>query len=121
MAGTVVVDAVKSSTTGAPAFQNTNGTEIGTLCRAWVSITSNTGAIKGSFNISSVTRTTTGTYAVSFTNALPDANYALAAWCDGGNKTINGNSVATTGVNILVYNGGTGNTSDQNTTVAFFR
>jgi hypothetical protein len=77
MAGTVVVDAVKSSTTGAPTFQNTNGTQIGTLCRAWVNFNGVSGAsIRASFNVSSVTRNATGDYTLNFTNAMPDANYA---------------------------------------------
>lgn len=77
MAGTVVVDAVKSSTTGAPTFQNTSGTEIGTLCRAWVNFDgTGTVAIRASFNVSSITDNGTGDYTVNFTNAMPDANYS---------------------------------------------
>lgn len=78
MAGTVVVDAVKSSTTGAPTFQNTSGTEIGTLCRAWVNFNgTGTVAIRSSFNVSSITDLGTGRYQVNFTTALPDGNYAV--------------------------------------------
>ena len=79
MAGTVVVDTVKSSTTGAPTFQNTSGTEIGQLCRAWVSFngSGSSYSVRGSFNISSVTRTGTGSFTVVMTNALADANYSV--------------------------------------------
>lgn len=76
MAGTVVADTFKSSTTSPPAFQNTNGTAIGTLARAWVQFTGSTGSINASFNVSSVTRNGTGDYTVTFTNAMSDANYS---------------------------------------------
>ena len=46
-------------------------------CRAWVNFNGNpTLAIRGSGNVSSVTRSSTGVYTVNFTNALSDANYA---------------------------------------------
>lgn len=78
MAGTLVIDTLKSSTTSPPAFQNTNGTAIGTLCRAWVAYNGSTQTIIGSFNVSSVTYTGSGQYVANFTNALPDATYVVA-------------------------------------------
>jgi hypothetical protein len=50
-------------------------------CRAWVNFdgTTNTGGncdIRGSGNVSSVADNGTGDYTVSFTTAMPDANYA---------------------------------------------
>jgi hypothetical protein len=52
-------------------------------CRAWVNFngTTNTGGfctIRASGNVSSVTDNGTGDYTINFTNALPDANYAVA-------------------------------------------
>jgi hypothetical protein len=46
--------------------------------KAWVrfTVSGTTPTISSSYNISSVTYTSTGLYAVSFTNALPNANYA---------------------------------------------
>lgn len=76
MAGTVVASVVKNDTTSPPAFQNSAGTEIGRLCRAWVNFAGSTGAIAASFNVSSVTRNSTGIYTVNFTNAMPDTNFA---------------------------------------------
>lgn len=84
MAGTVVVDAVKSSTTGAPTFQNTSGTEIGTLCRAWVNFNGDSAGsprVRGSFNVSSVTYNSAGNYTVSFSTAMPDTNYSGVGSC----------------------------------------
>lgn len=79
MAGTVVASVVKNDTTSPPAFQNSAGTEIGTLCRAWVNFNGTTAGIRASFNVSSVTRNGTGDYTVTFTNAMPDTNYAAVS------------------------------------------
>lgn len=87
MAGTVVVDTVKSSTTSAPTFQNTSGTQMGTLCRAWVNFTGSTGAINAGFNVGSITRSSTGVYTINFTNAMPDANYCI---CQATDYTLSG-------------------------------
>jgi hypothetical protein len=47
-------------------------------CRAWVNFDGTGGAtIRASGNVSSVTRSATGVYAVNFTTAMPDANYSL--------------------------------------------
>lgn len=76
MAGSLVIDTLKSSTTGAPVFQNTSGVEIGQLCKAWVNFAGSTGTRNASFNVSSVTRNGVGDYTINFANAMPDANYA---------------------------------------------
>jgi hypothetical protein len=76
MAGTVVTDTIKSGTSGPVTFQNTSGTAIGTLCRAWVNFNGSTAAINASFNVTSITKNGTGDYTVNFTNAMPDANYS---------------------------------------------
>jgi hypothetical protein len=81
MAGTIVADTLQSSITGTPVqFNDGVGTQIGTLCRAWVNFNgTGTVAIRASFNVSSITDNGTGDYTVNFTNALPDANYAVVA------------------------------------------
>jgi hypothetical protein len=82
MAGTIVADTLQSSITGTPVqFNDGVGTQIGTLCRAWVNFdgTTNTGGfctIRASFNVSSITDNGTGDYTVNFTTAMPDANYS---------------------------------------------
>jgi hypothetical protein len=51
-----------------------NGTTTNAL--AWVKFNGiTTVTVNASYNVSSVTRTTTGTYVINFTNALTDANY----------------------------------------------
>jgi hypothetical protein len=78
--GTTKVDVIQSSTAGTPPqFNDGNGTQTGTLCRAWVNWNGLSGAspvVKASFNVSSVTRASTGHYTLAFTTALTDANYA---------------------------------------------
>jgi hypothetical protein len=75
---TVVVGTIQSNSTSPPTFNNTNGTQIGTLCRAFVNFNgTGTVAIRASFNVTSVADNGTGDYTVNFTNAMPDANYSV--------------------------------------------
>jgi hypothetical protein len=93
MAGTVVADQLEAASTSTlvlkngvantpPTIQDSAGTEIGTLCRAWVNFNGTLVAasmIRASFNVSSITDLGTGEYTVNFTNALPDANYVVVS------------------------------------------
>lgn len=93
--GTANVDVIQSSTAGTPVqFNDGNGTQVGTLCRAWVNFngTTSPGTIRASFNVSSVTRNGTGDYTVNFTNAMIDANYCVASSCAEGTETPSGNN-----------------------------
>ena len=76
--GNLLADVVQGSTANTPpVFKDGNGTTIGTLCRAWVNFNgTGTVAIRGSFNVSSITDGGTGIYTVNFTTAMPDANYS---------------------------------------------
>ena len=81
---TLAVGTIKSVSSSPPVFQNTSGTEMGTLCRAWVNFNgTGTVAIRDSFNVSSITDHSTGTYSANFTNAFADVNYATTI--AGGN------------------------------------
>ena len=87
--GTLLTDTIQSSvasTAGTlgtpPQFNDANGVQTGTLCRAWVNFNgtlTGTNPPRAGFNVSSVTRNGTGDYTVNFTNAMPDANYAYNA------------------------------------------
>jgi hypothetical protein len=49
------------------------------LCKAWVNFNgTGTVAIRAAFNVSSIQDNGTGNYTVNFTNAMPDANYAVS-------------------------------------------
>ena len=78
--GSVLTDTVQSSTAGTPPqFNDGNGTQVGTLCRAWVNFAGASGTVNASFNVSSVTRNGAGDYTVNFTNSLTDANYSVVS------------------------------------------
>ena len=85
---TLVTATVKSNSSSPVAFQNSSGTEIGTLCRAWVNFngtfatspfTTANGGIRAAFNVSSITDNDVGNYTVNLTNAMSDTNYAAIA------------------------------------------
>jgi hypothetical protein len=109
--GSVLTDVVQSSTTGTPPqFNDGSGTQVGTLCRAWVNFNGvTTATIRASFNVSSVTRNGTGDYTVNFTNAMSDANYAtnLYAYSTGANNLLmarTGYAPSTASIRLGVYN-----------------
>lgn len=47
------------------------------VAKAWVNFAGSSGSINKSFNVSSVTRVSTGIYTITFTTAMPDATYAV--------------------------------------------
>jgi len=50
------------------------------ICKAWVSFVGSTGVIRGTaYNISSITRTGTGLYTITYANGLADSNYSAVA------------------------------------------
>jgi len=75
MAGTIVANTINTDTAG--AVFTTNNALTG-IAKAWVEFNGvTTVTIRGSFNVSSVTRTGTGYYTIAFTTTTPDANYAV--------------------------------------------
>ena len=88
----VVPDLSGSNTTLFPEYK----------CRAWVNFNGTTASpstIRGSGNVSSVTKTGTGDYTINFTTAMPDANYSVVGMC-------NVNSPGS-GYQVQIYNTGT--------------
>jgi hypothetical protein len=64
----------------APVFQDSAGTQIGTLCRAWVNFDgTGTPAIRGAFNVSTITDFGVGSYGVNLITPMPDVNYSVVA------------------------------------------
>lgn len=92
----IQLSAVRGTTANtAPVFQDSTGTPVGTLCRAWVNFNgTGTVAIRAAFNVSSVVDYGTGNYGVAFTNPMPDANYSVATThaAPGSRALINYNS-----------------------------
>jgi len=79
--------------------------------RAWVNFNgTGTVAIRASGNVSSITDNGAGDYTVNFTEALPDANYAINASAGRGTGSgfipeINRATPTTSGVNVNFING----------------
>lgn len=76
MAGTLITSTLQGTT----LTDGTNSTST-TNCiqgsaKAWVNFVGSSGSINASYNVSSVTRNTTGSYTLNFTNALSNSNYA---------------------------------------------
>ena len=94
-----------------PVIKDLNGTECGQFCRAWV-VSTNTGSILDSFNVSSVTEDGGGNedYTVNFTTAFSNANYAAVADCnatndDGGQAFVDNKTASSCIVNVRTTNG----------------
>lgn len=98
---TPTIATVKSAASATPTvFQDSAGTEIGTLCRAWVNFQggngNSAGTRNGNFNVSSVTANGTGDYTINFTTAMPDTNFSVV----GATKLAD--SSATTNNTIII-------------------
>lgn len=86
------------STLKVNAIQNASGVEVYTA-KAWVNFNgTGTVAIRASGNVSSITDNGTGDYTVNFTNALPDADFAVHF--TGGSTTTNPGDVVGSGVPV---------------------
>ena len=72
--GTLQTDVINSST---GLFSTQNAYQ--GIAKAWVNFAGATGTITGSFNVSSITRTSTGYYTVNLTTAMPSTAYAVCA------------------------------------------
>jgi hypothetical protein len=60
----------------------------GALCLAWVNFNGITGVIRSSFNVTTVTKNSTGDYVINFTTPMTDINYVIggsASQNNGGN------------------------------------
>jgi hypothetical protein len=78
MALTLDGSAGVTTNAGGSVNPSTNIDGINYSCRAWVNFNgTGTVAIRASGNVSSITDNGTGDYTVNFTNAMPDANYAV--------------------------------------------
>ena len=75
---TLAVGTIKSVSSAAPLFQNTSGTEIDQLAKAYVKINGVSGTfVRQEFGVSSVTDSGTGDYTVPFSNPMSNANYKI--------------------------------------------
>ena len=75
------------------------------LAKAWVNFDGTSGTIAASFNVSSVTRSSTGTYEINFTTAFANANYCAVMGSNmrnsGGETVLNQNFNVTKTTSVL--------------------
>jgi len=75
MAGTLTISQLSDGTNSTSSTNCIQGS-----AKAWVTFTGvSSGVVVGSYNVSSVTKNSTGDFTINFTNALPNANYAALA------------------------------------------
>ena len=105
MAGTLTISTLSDGTNSTSSTNCIQGS-----AKAWVNFDgTGTVAIRASYNVSSITDNGTGDYTVNFTNALVDANYAVA-----------GLSAPNNGRFLSLYNG-TYNSDSATLTASSFR
>ena len=85
MAGTIVADTIQNGAGTSTSMDNA----IYGSAKAWVRFAGATGTIANSYNVSSVTRVSSGQYTVNYSTALPNANYApLISVGDSGSTNV---------------------------------
>lgn len=85
------------------------------ICKAWVNFngTTSPGTIRSSYNVSSVTKISTGIYTVNFTTTMADTNYsAVVCPCVSLSYSVWADSFLTTSARIGCYTSGTTNPLD---------
>ena len=119
MAGTLVANTINTDT----GLFSTNNAYSG-IAKAWVYFTGSTGTVVNSFNVSSVTRNSTGNYTVNYTTSMPNANYAfLTGGGSGTTATVApvfemAGTPTTSATTFCVYLRSTGATTDETYTYA---
>ena len=109
--GTSAVQVVAPSTSGNVLSSNgSTWQSLAPALKAWVKFNGSTGVIAASYNVTSVTVHTTGTYTINFTTAISDANYTVVtggAYSSGVYAAIAlrdaSNPATTTTLPIVVY------------------
>jgi hypothetical protein len=92
------------------------------LCKVWVNFNGITSVIQSSYNVSSITKVSTGNYTVNFAVAMTDAKYSVCTSCLAYYSTLatragvaNGTILSTSSVTINA--GGDYNSSQDSTGV----
>jgi fructose-specific component phosphotransferase system IIB-like protein len=98
MAGTLTISTLSDGTNSTSSTNCIQGS-----AKAWVNYNGTSATVRRSYNVSSVTRTASGQYAVNFTNAMADANYATVTTSSAVNNAVYGkfsNIVGVTGTTV---------------------
>mgnify|MGYP003137211123 CR=1 FL=1 len=105
---TLQVGTIKSASSAAPVFQNSSGTEIGSLINKAVKFSGFSGTLLFDKGISSITDNGTGDYTVNFDNAFSNADYAytFGAMNESGTTSTSTDDDRNEGGNLRVKNEG---------------
>jgi len=96
MAGTLTISTLSDGTNSTSSTNCIQGS-----AKAWVNFNgTGTVAIRGSYNVSSITDNGTGDYRINFTNALPDGNYGINATT----QSLSGTFIGVIGINASASN-----------------
>jgi hypothetical protein len=123
MAGTLVLDTLQN---GAGTYSTSADNVIRGSAKAWVAYSGSTQSIFTSFNVSSVTFNSVGSYTVNMTTAMPNANYAIFCTSQAGPSNViscyvnNSNAKTTTAFSVLNYFGTGPSGFDVTTYMAVF-
>lgn len=105
MAGTLVISTLSDGTNSTSSTNCIQGS-----AKAWVSFNGSTATIIRAYNVSSITKNSTGRWTVNFTSALPNATYTTLVNGNIGTTVQNdtwAGSLTTTGFAMGTnYNGG---------------
>jgi hypothetical protein len=123
MAGTIVSDVLQDGAGNSTATTNA----IKGSAKAWVKFDS-TGAIyggsgTGSYNVSSVTKNSTGNWTANFTTAMPNTSYALVGttkWVTSYGSIVSPITYSTGSANFETVGYGVGNFDPTYTNIAVF-
>ena len=102
MAGTLVISTLSDGTNSTSTTNCIRG-----ALKAWLNYDGTTQTIRASYNVSSVTRISTGIYTVNFTNAFSDTKYVCVSGI-GQQETAGGvyvcmfGNIATTSIRLTV-------------------
>jgi|LakMenEpi03Aug12_release.lakeMendotaPanAssembly.Ray.scaffolds.fasta_scaffold1895652_1 hypothetical protein len=111
MAGTVKASVLQHDVSGvAPVIRDGAGTEIGQICKGWGNYSSSP-TMNSSFNISSITKVSTGDFYFNFTTSMSSSFYSYTeggyntASSDGGwNAIYYGMTVTSSAFRVRTYN-----------------
>jgi hypothetical protein len=96
MAGTLTISTLSDGTNSTSSTNCIRGTAM-----AWVNWNGvTTPVIRSSYNVSSITRNSTGVYLINLTNAMADTNYLSIT---GGSPALSGNSTNTYNMYSYAY------------------
>ena len=98
--------------------------------KAWVNFNgTGTVAIRGSYNVSSITDNGTGDYTVNFTNAMPDVNYCVGLTADFAQQMVksaatfggSGTNPTTSSIRVFTRDGGSSASDSTHVFVSIIR